>query len=306
LRHHLDTLLRRALPCLLATSLLLFAPAARAADADDPVVAQRGTVTLKASDVRELIAMADADTRRLIEHDPAALAQKLRDRLLQLSVLEDAKAHQWDQRPEVAYRAEMAREGAIEESYVAAQVPADPAFPNDQQIQAAYEANKAKLMVPRQFHVAQIFVAAPQNGSTTADADTLHKAADLRQQVVKGHADFAALAKSRSDEAASAANGGDLGWLREDGLIPAIRAALAGLSEGGVSDPVRGPQGWHVLKLLGTRPAGPSSLTDSRDALVRAMRQEHMLEAQRGYLTSLLQQVPIQVNEIELGKFATK
>ena len=297
--------LRPGLAFVAAASLLL-AVSARAADGDDPVVAQRGSVVLKASDVRQIIAMADPDLRAQIEHDPAVLAQKLRDRLLQLGVLEEARAHQWDQRPDVQWRGELAREAVIEESYVAAQVPADPAFPSDDQLQAAYEANKSKLIAPRQYHVAQIFVAAPQSGTIQADADALHKAGDLRAQITKSHADFAALAKSRSDDTASAPNGGDLGWVREDGMVPAIRSALASLPDGGVTEPVRSPQGWHVLKLLGTRPPAPMPLAEARETLVRALRQERMVQAQRGYLSNLLQQTPIQLNEIELSKFATK
>ena len=302
-RHDCDTPMKRGLRLLATASLLLLlAPSAHAADAPDPVVAQRGALTLTAGDVRELIAMADPDTRRQMEHDPAMLAQKLRDRVLQLTILAEAKAHQWDQRPEVAYRAELARQGAIEESYVASKVTADPAFPSDEQVQAAYETNKAKLMVPRQYHVAQIFVAAPQTGTVQADADALRKAGDLRQQVVGSHADFAAVAKTASDDPKSATAGGDLGWLREDGLVPPIRAAIARLPDGGVSEPLRSPNGWHVMKLLGTRPAAPATLAEARDSLVRAMRQERMVQAQRGYLGSLIQQAPIQVNEAELAK----
>jgi len=297
---------RLGLGCVVAASLLLLAPVARAADADDPVVAQRGAVALKASDVRQILAMADPDIRNQMERDPAVLAQKLRDRLLQLSILDEAKAKQWDQRPDVAWRAELAREAAIEESYVAAQVAVDPAFPSEEQIQAAYEANKSKLIAPKQYHVAQIFVAAPQTDSVQADADALRRANDLRQQVVKSHADFAALAKARSNDTASAANGGDLGWVREDGMIAPIRGALAGLPDGGISEPVRSPQGWHLVKLLGTRPAAPVSVAEAHETLVRALRQEHMVQAQRAYLTNQLQQTPIQLNEIELSKFATK
>ncbi len=296
---------RRGLGLALAVAMLA-APAARAADADDPVIAQRGDVALKASDVRQIIAMADPDIRQQMQRDPAVLAQKLRDRLLQLSILAEATAHQWDQRPDVAWRAELAREGAVEESYVAAQVASDPAFPSEAQIQAAYEANKSKLIAPRQYHVAQIFIAAPQSGTVQADADALRRATDLRQQIVRSHADFAALAKTRSDDAASAPNGGDLGWVREDGMLPAIRGALAGLPDGSVSDPVRSPQGWHVIKLLGTRPAAPVSLADARETLMRALRQERMVQAQRAYLANLLQQQPVKLNEIELSKFATK
>ncbi len=89
-------------------------------------------------------------------------------------------------------------------------------------------------------------------------------------------------------------------------MVPAIRSALASLPDGGVTEPVRSPQGWHVLKLLGTRPPAPMPLAEARETLVRALRQERMVQAQRGYLSNLLQQTPIQLNEIELSKFATK
>jgi hypothetical protein len=285
---------------------MALAPAARAAEGDDTVVAQRGDVSLTVRDVRQLLEMSDPDTRRQMEHDPAALAQRLRDRLLQLTVLADAKAHQWDTRPDVAWRAEQAREGAIEESYVASLIPDDPAFPSDAQLQAAYDANKAKLILPRQYHVAQIFVAAPQSAPVQSDADALRKITDFRTQITKSHADFAAIARAHSDDKASAANGGDLGWLREDALAAPIRSAVAGLSEGAVSDPVRSAEGWHVLKLLGTRPAAPATLAEARDTLVRAMRQERAVQAQRTYLAGLLKQQPIQLNEIELGKLTGK
>ncbi len=291
---------------MLVAAGLLAAPVARADDAPDPVVAQRGNITLTASAVRQMIAMADPDARVQMEHDPAFLAQRLRDRLLQLTVLAEAKAHQWDQRPDVAYRAELAREGAIEESYVAAQVQADPNFPTEEQVQAAYDANRGKLLVPKQYHVAQIFLASPQNGPIQQDADALHKANELRAQATKPHADFAALAKTKSDDKTTGPNGGDLGWLREDALAPPIRAAVAALSDGAVSEPVRSQQGWHVLKLLGVRPSTPATFAEAHETIVRAMRQDRQMQGQRTYLSDLMQQTQIQINEIEVSKLVTK
>jgi peptidylprolyl isomerase len=294
----------------LAAALLL-APLARGtARADeaaaDPVIAQRGSVVLKASDVRDMLANADPPVRAQMEHDPAVLAQKVRERLMQLVLLDEAKSRGWDQRPDVAYHAELARQGAIEESWITSQVAGDPNFPTDEQVQAAYDQNKSKLMVPRQFHLAQIFVAVPANASKQVDEDAQHKLAELRQQAVKAHGDFAALAKQSSDDKASAPNGGDMGWLREDTLIPPIRSSVAGLAEGAVSEPLRSPQGWHIVKLLGTRPAAPATLAEARETLVRAMRQERLVQGERSYLANLVQKEPIQLNEIELGKLTTK
>lgn len=295
------TLLAGAFALCLAAS-----PPARADDAPDPVLGQRSAVTLTASELKQLLQLTDPELRQKIEHDPAALAQRVRERLLQLTLLAEAKKQQWDQRPEVKLRAQLAAEAAVVDSFVAAQAPNDPAFPTDDQVQKAYDANKSKLMLPRQFHVAQIFIAAPASTGVQGDADGLRRSTDAHTQLVKQKADFAALAKKLSEDKGSAANGGDMGFLREDNLIPPIRAAVSALAEGAVSDPIRSPQGWHIVKLIGTKPATPMTLAEAHDALVRALRQERAAQLQRNYITNLLHDDPIQVNEIEINKLTAK
>jgi peptidylprolyl isomerase len=281
--------------------------AAQAAPAsDDPVVAQRGDVKLTAGAVRDLIRNADPEQRRFLESNPSALLQAVRDRLLKMVLVQQAEAVGWDKRPDVAFRVALARDEAIASTWIGSQVPDDPNFPSDAQLQAAYDANKSKLMLPRQYHVEQIFIPElPGASKQTEDADQ-HKLVDLKQQLTKQHADFATLARRYSLEKGVADNGGDLGWVREDTLAPPIRAVLQGLAEGTVADPVRSQNGWHLIKLLATKPVSQASLAESRDALVRAMRQERVVEAQRAYLGGLIKQQPIEVNEAELSKLATK
>ena len=162
-----------------AVAAMLMCAVARADDAPDPVVAQRGTVTVTASQVRQMLAMADPETRAQMQRDPQLLLQRVRDRLLQLVLLEKAHREQWDARPDVIYRAEQAKDSAIAESYLAAQVPLAPDYPSDKEIAAAYEANKAKLMLPRQYHLAQILIAVPQDAPATADAAAPEQPAPL-------------------------------------------------------------------------------------------------------------------------------
>ncbi len=282
------------------------ATAAAPASTDDAVVAQRGDVKLTAGAVRDLIRYADPDQRHLLETNPSALLQAVRDRLLKMVLVQQAEAAGWDKREDVAFRIKLARDETLAGTWIASQVAGDPSFPTDEQIQAAYEANKAKLMLPRQYHVAQIFLAVPPGAAKQVEDDDQHRLTDLRQQLIKQHADFATLAKKYSDEKATAANGGDLGWVREDTLLPPIRAAVQGLADGAVADPVRSPNGWHLVKLIATKPPAQATLAEARDTLVKAMRQERLVEGQRNYLGNMLKQEPIQVNEIELNKLSAK
>jgi peptidylprolyl isomerase len=276
--------------------------------AGDLPVARRGALTLTAGEVANMVRFADPALRHQLDTDPAALARYVRDRMVALAVLDDAHAHGWDSRPDIAWRADRAREASIIGSYLEALSEPDPSYPSEAEVQDAYQANKARLMVPRQYHLAQIFVASPPGTQpgTPADAAAEKRLLDLRAQIAARHGDFAGLARRQSEDRGSAANGGDLGWVREDQLLPAVRAAVAGLAEGSLSPPIRAADGWHLVRLLDTRPAGPAPLADVRAQLVQALRQQKQQENARAYIAGLLRQAPVQLDEIQLSASVPK
>lgn len=65
-------------------------------------------------------------------------------------------------------------------------------------------------------------------------------------------ADFAELARSRSEDG-SAARGGDLGWLNPGDTVPEFERAMDALKIGEISAPVRSPFGWHLIEVLERR-----------------------------------------------------
>jgi len=75
----------------------------------------------------------------------------------------------------------------------------------------------------------------------------------LRTEVTQRGADFAALAKTHSQDRRSASRGGDLGTVESPGALPpAFRKAVSRLdSVGAVSDVVRTRFGYHLIKLTG-------------------------------------------------------
>jgi peptidylprolyl isomerase len=276
------------------------APTAPAAPAPAPlpadVVAQSGSISISVADVRRLMDQADPAARDQLRKDPAALAQAVRSEVLRRELLDEARAKKWDQSPDVAARAALARDSVIVNSYVASltQPPAD--FPPDADVQQAYEANKNRFTIPRQYHMAQAFIPVPAAAPKAADDDALKKARDLRAQLAKPKADFDAVAKAAGMQT------NDLGFLREDSLIPQVRDAVTKLSDGQLSDPVRAADGWHVFKLLATKPAEPAPLADVRENVVRALRQSKMQQNERALADDMQKRQPIQLNEIELAR----
>jgi peptidylprolyl isomerase len=262
------------------------------AQAADPVVAEQGSTQLTAAQVRALIDAADPDTRKKLAADPAALKNFITTYLLGQAVLNTAVAAQWDKRPDIAELAKRAHDSAIAQSFLAAQGTPPVAYPSDAEIEAAYTQNRAQLMQPRTYHLAQLFAVAPAPKQDAARRIL----ADLRAQIVKGRFAF--------ETAGTHAQGvayGDLGFLPENRLQPGVKNAVAGLPEGQITAPVCTDAGCTLLKLLATRPAGPPPLADIRANLVHAMRQQKQRQLEQAYANSLLSKAPVRVDEIQLS-----
>lgn len=109
------------------------------------------------------------------------------------------------------------------------------------------------------YHLAQILVAVPQSPTPDQVSQAQAKAQDLYRQL-QGGADFQQLAVTESDDA-QALQGGDLGW-RPAAQIPSIFAdVIPELSKGEVSEPIRSPSGFHLVKLIDTRGGSGGQMT---------------------------------------------
>jgi peptidyl-prolyl cis-trans isomerase SurA len=123
-----------------------------------------------------------------------------------------------------------------------------------------------------EYQVAHILVRVPeQSGPERIEAARAR--AQKAFSEARAGADFASLAASYSD-APDALQGGALGWRSHDRLPELFSAALAGLQPGQVSDVVRSPAGFHLLKLIDRRgeafDGAPVAQTRMRHILIRA------------------------------------
>jgi len=86
---------------------------------------------------------------------------------------------------------------------------------------------------------------------STSEADAKARIDRLRDRLLGG-AKFEDVARANSEDA-SAAKGGDLGWLSPGDTVPDFEHAMDKLKVGEISEPVRSPFGWHLIEVLGRR-----------------------------------------------------
>jgi peptidylprolyl isomerase len=287
---------------LVLTGLILGIGAAVAAEDGAEVVARLGAANVTLADLKDFVLGLDPQTRQQAAKDPQLLTRLVRVELARMALLSEAKEKHWDEQPDVARQIERARNQTIAASYLASVAALPASYPSDAEIQSAYDQNRDRFMVPRQYDVAQIFVAVPA-GADKATEDAAHRRADdlVKKAKAKG-ANFAELARKNSDQPDAAKTGGDLGWLPETQILPEVRSVVAGMGKNEISDAIRSSAGWHIVELIDTRPAGPRPLAEVRDAVVQGLRQRKLEENEQAYLGKLLESKHAAVNEIGLAK----
>jgi peptidyl-prolyl cis-trans isomerase SurA len=106
---------------------------------------------------------------------------------------------------------------------------------------------EAPLMV-QQTHARHILI---KTNEIVSESEARSRLRTLKERL-DNKADFAELARVHSDDA-SAARGGDLGWLSPGDTVPEFERAMDALKPGEISEPVQSPFGWHLIQVLERR-----------------------------------------------------
>lgn len=117
--------------------------------------------------------------------------------------------------------------------------------------------------------LSHILVGVPDGASAEQIRAAREKAERVRREIDEG-LDFASAAIRYSD-GQQALEGGDLGWRRYDEVPNAFVDLVATLQPGEVTQPMRGPSGFHILKMVDTRAASAEIVREfnARHILVR-------------------------------------
>ena len=178
----------------------------------------------------------------------------------------------------------------------------------DSQIADYYAAHKAEFnLIEPQYHLAQIVVTGLpsqqtgnlQNNKASGDADAKKKIQNLHNRLDSGE-DFGAVAMNFSENANTASNGGDMGFVAESGLHsdPAAYNAISSLKPGQITDvlpifdgagPGRRTVGYAIYKLIGREPAGQRELNDPRvqQTIRQGLRENHAQLLKNAYFEML-------------------
>lgn len=263
---------RSALTALIAITLSGVTLTSHAAT--DPVVAVVNGKNVTQSQFFNFIRSETPNTNLDLK-DPKVQGQ-LFDSFLKREILfQDAQSKKIDQDPEVIGVLEEQRRAIVTKALVGQLLKANPV--KEEQIRAFYDKEIAgKGTQEYKIHHIQV--------------DTEEAAKAVIARLNKGEA-FTQVAKEVSKDA-SAANGGDLGWIQPDDLPPPVATAIKGTSpKRWTTTPVQTDNGWHIMMVDETRPVTPPTYESVHDRI------GNMLQGQivNNYVNSLAQKAKVEI-----------
>ncbi len=99
-----------------------------------------------------------------------------------------------------------------------------------------------------------ILVALPSDASPEDTIKAWKKATDIRERILRGES-FEQVARGTSDDPSVKVNGGNLGYFTVFQMIMPFEDAAYSMKKGEISEPVRTPYGYHIIKVADIRPS---------------------------------------------------
>jgi peptidyl-prolyl cis-trans isomerase SurA len=141
----------------------------------------------------------------------------------------------------------------------------------------------------------------PKGLNVAADETAKAKAEQMRTRVTTGGESFEKLAADES-EAPSKANAGLIGPISLNDLSPDLRKLIEGMKVGGVSDVVRTPRGYQVLKLESSTPIETMPFDQAREQISERVFTDKRKGEFQKYLDKLRTQAIIEWKNQEIKK----
>lgn len=131
---------------------------------------------------------------------------------------------------------------------------------SEQEVKNFLNSDLGKMQLSEEYRLANILIPTPESANSTQIQAAAQKAGEVYQRLRSG-ADFAqmAIASSASD---NALEGGEMGWRKAGQLPPDFAKMLSSMSIGDITQPIRIPNGFIILKLEEKRGAGSSVVRD--------------------------------------------
>lgn len=151
---------------------------------------------------------------------------------------------------------------------------------NEADVKTYYEQNASRLSGAEERRARHILLTVPA-GAPAADKEAVRKRAEeLLAQLRAKPASFADVAKAQSQDAGTAAKGGDLDYFGRGAMVKPFEDVVFSLAKGAISDVVETELGFHIIQLVDIKAPPVRSFESMRPEIEAELKKQ---QAQKQY-----------------------
>jgi peptidyl-prolyl cis-trans isomerase D len=173
---------------------------------------------------------------------------------------------------------------------------------SEDQIRDYYEDNVDTFKEKSQVKARHILFRVAENASKEEEEKVQQKATAVLQQARAG-ADFSELAKKHTEDPSGKENGGDLGYFSAGQMVKPFEDAAFKLKKGEISDLVKTPFGYHIIKVEEVKEARTKPLEEARGQIFTMLQKTATTDMAHEKALSFVDRMPYQ---IDLLKYAAE
>jgi len=159
--------------------------------------------------------------------------------------------------------------------------------PSAEEVNDYYTRHLETFQRPEQVRARHILFKVASSASAEQEAQVRTRAEAVLAALRNGE-DFATLAKQYSEDTATAEQGGDLGYFPRGQMVAPFEEAAFSLPVGQLSDVVRTPFGWHILRVEDKREAETKPLAEVESEIQDKIREDKARDAAAAFVDDLL------------------
>jgi len=169
------------------------------------------------------------------------------------------------------------------------------AEPAEEDVKRYYDENPAQFNQPEAVHARHILIKVEPGATDETWKEAKKEADKVAKQARAKNANFVELARQHS-HGPTKETGGDLGFVPRGTTVEDFEGPLFDLEPGQVSDPVRTPFGWHIIKVEAKRPEGTVPYEEVKDQLSAQFKGQTTRDALESYLADLKSGAKIEIH----------
>ncbi|MBN2032591.1 MAG: SurA N-terminal domain-containing protein [Deltaproteobacteria bacterium] len=165
---------------------------------------------------------------------------------------------------------------------------------SDKEIREHYEDHPSSFKEKKQVKARHILFKVTESATEEEEKKIKQKALVVLEKAREGQ-DFSELAKKYSEDPA-AKDGGDLGYFSENQMVKPFEEAAFRLQKGEISDLVRTPFGYHIIKVEDVKEARTKSLEEVREQILAKLTRTAASDLAYEKALTMVDQMPYQVD----------